>query len=299
MVRLRSRRLTGGMAEQRQHQQQHILVLGGTGTTGRRVAARLLALGHTVRIGSRTGEPVRFDWTDQATWDPALDGIDAVYVVPHEGARLTRPFLALAEKAGVRRAVLLSGRGVDVAGYMADDNPSAITHIDGDAAIRETGLEWTVVRPSWFAQNFSEGFFTDSVRGGELALAAADGLVPFVDAEDIADVVVAALTEDGHHGRTYELSGPRLLTFAEAAGAISAASGRPLRYVPLAPEEFTAGLVAAGMPEQDAGWFADMLSPVRRGIEAHLSEGVREALGREPRDFTVFAAEAAESGAWK
>ncbi|QDY76947.1 SDR family oxidoreductase [Streptomyces qinzhouensis] len=287
------------MAEKRQHhQQRHILVLGGTGTTGRRVAARLRALGHPVRIGSRTGEPVRFDWTDRATWGPALDGIDAVYVVPHEGERLTRPFLALAEKAGVRRAVLLSGRGVDVPDYMSDGNPSAITHLDGDAAIRETGLEWTVVRPSWFAQNFSEGFFADAVRSGELPLAAAEGAVPFVDAEDIADVVVAALTEEGHQGRTYELSGPRLLTFAEAAAVISVVSGRPLRYVPLTPEEYTAGLVSAGVPAEEAVWFADSLSPVRRGIEAHLSDGVREALGREPRDFTAFAADAAEAGAW-
>ncbi|MGV9311560.1 NAD(P)H-binding protein [Streptomyces sp. NPDC003691] len=292
------------MTEQSQQQRphdpgrRHILVLGGTGTTGRRVAARLRALGHTVRIGSRDGEPVRFDWTDRATWGPALEGTDTVYIVPYEGDRLTRPFLALAEESGVRRAVLLSGRGVDVPGYMDDGNPSGITHIDGDAAIRETGLEWTVVRPSWFAQNFSEGVFADAVRGGELPLAAGEGAVPFVDAEDIADVVVAALTGDGHHGRTYELSGPRALTFAEAAEAIAAASGRPLRYLPLAPAEFTAGLVAEGWPEEDAHWFADTLSPIRRGIEGHLSTGVREALGREPRDFTAFAAAAAEAGDW-
>ncbi|MFE0421682.1 NAD(P)H-binding protein [Streptomyces sp. NPDC058953] len=276
---------------------RHILVLGGTGTTGRRVAARLGALGHTVRIGSRSGGPA-FDWADDTTWGPVLAGIDTVYVVPADGERLTRPFLARAEEAGVVRAVLLSGRGVDVPEYMGDGNPSGVTHIDGDAAIRETGLEWTVVRPTWFAQNFSEGFFLDAVRSGELRLSAGDGATPFVDAEDIADVVVAALTGDGHTGRTYELSGPRALTFAEAAAEITTASGRPVRYTPVDPAEFRAGLVADGWGEEDARWYDDSLSPLRRNMDAHLSDGVREALGRAPRDFTAFVTDAAKAGAW-
>lgn len=294
-------RLAGGMAEQTAEMTpgaRHVLVLGGTGTTGRRVAARLRALGHTVRIGSRSGSP-RFEWTDRATWGPALAGVDGVFVVPVDGERLTRPFLARAEEAGVARAVLLSGRGVDVPGYMGDGNPSGVTHIDGDAAIRETGLEWTVVRPAWFAQNFSEGFFLDAVRSGELRLSAGDGAVPFVDAADIADVVVAALTAEGHRGRTYELSGPRALTFAEAAAEISAASGRAVRYTAVAPAEFRAELVAGGWSAEDARWYDDTLSPIRRGIDAHLSGGVREALGREPRDFAAFVADAAKSGAWE
>ncbi|MFH8619061.1 NAD(P)H-binding protein [Streptomyces sp. NPDC017979] len=278
--------------------QRDILVIGGTGTTGRRVTRRLKELGHSVRIGSRSADP-RFDWESAATWDAALDGVDAVYLVPFDGARLTRPFVARAEERGVRRVVLLSGRGVDVPGYMDLSQPAAQTHVDGEAAIRATrSLEWTVLRPGWFAQNFSEGFFRDAVRSGELRLPGADGAASFVDAEDIAAVAVAALTEDGHAGRTYELSGPRALNLAEVAGEISAASGRPVRYVPLAPVDFVAEMTAQGWSREDAEGYVEILSPVRRGLDAHLSTGVQEALGRQPRDFAEFAADAVGGGAW-
>ncbi|MEU9605228.1 NAD(P)H-binding protein [Streptomyces sp. NPDC048057] len=278
--------------------QHTILVLGGTGTTGRRVARQLGELGHSVRIGSRSADP-RFDWESAATWDAVLDGVDAVYLVPFDGALLTRPFLARAEERGVRRIVLLSGRGVDAPGYMDLSQPAARTHVDGEAAVRATrSPEWTVVRPGWFAQNFSEGFFLDAVRSGELKLPGGDGAASFVDAEDIAAVAVAALTEDGHAGRTYELSGPRALTLGEVAAEISAVSGRTVRYAPVAPVDFVAEMTARGWSRGDAEGYVEILSPVRRGLDAHLSTGVQEALGRQPRDFAAFAADAAAAGAW-
>ncbi|MFB9907652.1 NAD(P)H-binding protein [Allokutzneria oryzae] len=275
-----------------------ILVLGGTGTTGSRVVSRLKALGAAVRVPSRSGEP-RFDWTDRTTWRPALDGVAAVYVVPFDGQRLTRPLVALATEVGVERVVLLSGRGVDVPGYANENSGAGPTHIDGEHAVRELATDWTILRPSWFAQNFSEGVFRDAVLAGELRLPAGDGAASFVDAEDIAAVAVAALTEPGHAGQTYELSGPRALTIAEAAAEISRATGHGIRYVPLVPEEFTAELVADGWSTTDAEDFADAVAPIRRGMDSHISDGVRRSLGREPRDFTEFVDSAAAAGAWR
>lgn len=279
-----------------------ILVVGGTGTTGGRVVARLRERGVAVRVASRGGAP-RFDWTDRTTWDGALEGVTTAYVVPLDGRSLTRPFVETAVAHGVGRIVLLSGRGVDVPGYAGEASTAGPTHIDGEAVVRAlgtgSGTGWTIVRPAWFAQNFSEGFFLDAVRAGELRLAAGDGAASFVDADDIAAVAVAALTEDGHDGRTYELSGPRALTIAEALAEISAATGRQIRYVPLSPEEFMAELRDQGLSAAEAADYAESLSPLRRGLDDHLSDGVRLVLGREPRDFRDVVKSAAADGVWR
>ncbi|WP_188195175.1 NmrA family NAD(P)-binding protein [Nonomuraea sp. SYSU D8015] len=275
-----------------------ILVVGGTGKTGGRVAAGLRARGADVRVAARSAD-VRFDWNDRATWDAALDGVAAAYVVPLDGALLTRPFAERAARLGVGRLVLLSGRGVDVPGYGDPSSAVGRTHVDGEDAVRSGDVPWTILRPGWFAQNFSEGFFREAVLAGELRLPAGDGAASFVDAEDIADVAVAALTEDGHAGRTYELSGPRALTMAEAAAEISAVTGRKIRYVPLSPDEFVAELVEQGWPAGDAKEYADVVAAIRLGLDAHISDGVRHALGRDARDFTGFVREAARSGAWR
>ncbi|MFE1908651.1 NAD(P)H-binding protein [Streptomyces gardneri] len=275
---------------------QPILVTGATGKTGGRVVDRLRARGLPVRVASRTGEP-RFDWHDRATWDSALDGVRAVYLVPVDGELLTRPFVERAVELGVERVVLLSGRGVDVPGYSGEANIAGATHVDGESAVRGSGTAWTILRPAWFAQNFSEGLFRDAVLAGELRLPAGGGAVSFVDADDIAAVAVAALTEDGHAGQTYELSGPRALTLAQAVAAIAAATGRDIRYVPLPPEGFVAELTRAGWTAAEAEDFAEAVGPIRRGMDSHLSDGVRRALGREPRDFTGYVAASVE--AWR
>jgi uncharacterized protein YbjT (DUF2867 family) len=268
-----------------------VLVVGGTGKSGRRVVSRLREQGIPVRIAARSA-PQPFDWTDPGTWDPALDGAHAVYVVPFDGAALTGLFVERAVRHGVERVVLLSGRGVDVPAYGHPDSPLATTHISGERAVRESGVEWTVLRPTWFAQNFSEGFFRDAVRAGEIRLAAGDGAASFVDAEDIAAVGVAALTEDGHSEQVYELSGPRAVTMAEAAAEIGAAAGRDVRYVAVEPDLFVAELVAAGWPRADAEDYADAVAALRNGLDAPVSDGVDRALGRPPRDFAEFVATA-------
>ena len=262
-----------------------ILVLGGTGKTGSRVVERLRERGLGVRVGSRTGEPA-FDWKDGDTWTPALRGVGSVYVTYYPdlavpGATETvRSFVDLAVESGVRRLVLLSGRGEEEAQR-------------AEQVVRDSGVEWTILRASWFNQNFSESFFLGSVLGGELALPAGDVAEPFVDAGDIADVAVAALTGEGHAGELYELTGPRLLTFAEAAGEISRAAGREVRYVPVSTEQFASALSQEGVPPEVTGLLTYLFTEVLDGRNAHPTDGIRRALRREPKDFADYARDAA------
>ncbi|WP_214415050.1 NAD(P)H-binding protein [Sphaerisporangium fuscum] len=274
-----------------------ILVTGATGKSGRRVVGRLRAKGLPVRAAARTGEVV-FDWTDQSTWDAALEGVRSVYIVQLDGTNLVRPFVERAVRHGVRRIVLASGRGIDLPGYAKDSGGILEDILDSEAAVRESGVEWTISRPGWFAQNFSEGFFADAIRAGELRLPAGDGAAAFVDAEDIAAVVVAALTEDRHAGQVYELSGPRAVTLTEAVATISEATGREIRYVPLSVEDYVAELVQQGLPPADAESFADVIEPLREGKDEYVSDGVGRALGRPPRTFAEFATSTAAAGGW-
>ncbi|MGN6167221.1 MAG: NmrA family NAD(P)-binding protein [Solirubrobacteraceae bacterium] len=264
------------------------LVLGGTGKTGRRVVARLAARGVPTRVGSRSGRPP-FDWEDRSTWPQVLEGVGSAYVsyypdlaVP--GAPDTvGSFAELAVRSGVRRLVLLSGRG----------EPQAE---EAEDAVRASGADLTIVRSTWFAQNFSEDFIVEGVRSGEVALPAHDVPEPFVDADDIADVAVAALTDDRHTGEIHELTGPRLLTFAEAVGEISEATGRKIRYAPVSIDEFAAAY--QDLPGEFIELLTYLFGEVLDGRNAHLADGVQRALGREPRDFRDYARDAAATGVW-
>jgi uncharacterized protein YbjT (DUF2867 family) len=265
------------------------LVLGGTGKTGRRVVERLAARGVPTRVGSRSGEP-RFDWEDRSTWAPVLEGVGSAYVsyypdlaVP--GAPDTvGSFAKLAVRGGARRLVLLAGRG----------EPEAE---EAEAAVRASGADLTIVRSTWFAQNFSEDYIVDGVRSGEVALPAGDVPEPFVDADDIADVAVAALTDDRHIGELYELTGPRLLTFAEAVEEIADATGRDISYLPVSIDEF-AGAAYQDLPGEFVELLTYLFGEVLDGRNAHLADGVQRALGREPRDFRDYARDAAATGVW-
>ncbi|GAA3700563.1 NAD(P)H-binding protein [Nonomuraea antimicrobica] len=263
------------------------MVLGGTGKTGRRIADRLTARGLPVRIGSRSGVPA-FDWQDRTTWGPALDGVSAVYLSYYPDLAFpgayddVKAFTEVAVSTGVRRLVLLSGRG----------EPEAQA---SERTVQGSGAEWTVLRCSWFMQNFSEDFLLGAVLDGVIALPAADVPEPFVDVDDIADAAVAALTEDGHAGRLYELTGPRLLTFAEVADELSKATGRQISFVRLTPEEYLAAAMAHGVPEEAAHGLAHLFTEILDGRNASVADGVRQALGRPARDFTAFAAAAAQA----
>lgn len=291
MERLSAGRLTGVMSE------HPILVTGASGKSGRRVVSQLRARGLRVRAAARNGEHV-FDWTDGGTWDAALEGVRSIYIVQPDGANYVRPFIERAVRHGVRRVVLASGRGIDNSDYAKDSGGVLEGALDSEAAVRESGLEWTISRPGWFAQNFSEGFFADAIRAGELRLPAGDGAASFVDAEDIAAVVVAALTEDRHTGQIYELSGPRAVTLTEVVATISEATGREIRYVPLSVEDYVAELIQQGLLPAAAEAFADVIEPLRAGKDEYVSDGVRRALGRPPRTFVEFADATAAADGW-
>ncbi len=267
-----------------------ILVLGATGKTGRRVAELLWGSGHAVRAGSRQADPA-FDWTDRGTWDAALDGVAAVYVsyfpdlaapgAPEAIEALTARALA----RGVRRLVLLSGRGEEEAQR-------------AEAGLQRSGADWTILRAAWFAQNFSESVFLEPIRAGTVALAAGDIPEPFVDVDDIAEIAVRALTEEGHVGQLYELTGPACLTFRQAVGEIARAAGRPIDYVRITPEEQAAGLAAGGTPAEVVELVTYLFTTVLDGRNARVADGVRRALGRPPRSFADYAARAAATGVW-
>jgi uncharacterized protein YbjT (DUF2867 family) len=266
------------------------LVLGGTGKTGRRIVRRLQAKGVPVRVGIPSAAPP-FDWTDEATWPAALDGVGSVYVTYYPdvavpgAAEAVGAFAELAVATGARRLVLLSGRGED--GALASEQ-----------ALRASRADWTILRSAFMDQNFDEGFFLEPVRAGEVAFPAPPDLAePFIDA-DLADVAVAALTTDGHVGQRYEVTGPRLLTWAEAVAEVATAAGRPIRYVPVSLEDYASLLTENQVPADYVKMLTAVFAQVLDGRNTWLGDGVQRALGRPPRDFADFARDAAATGVW-
>ncbi|MFF1712319.1 NAD(P)H-binding protein [Streptomyces sp. NPDC058268] len=274
------------------------LITGGTGTTGRRVAAALDSQGLSVRTGSRTPAPgtgqVRFDWADPATHGPALTGADGVYLVPPIGdaapARLMVPFLERALEAGVRRFVLLSSSAI------AEGDPGA-----GEVhrALRQLAPEWAVLRPSWFMQNFvTPGHpHVESIRtADEIVTATGRGRVAFVDADDIAAVAVRALTDERPHNAAHLITGPQALGYSDVAAAVSKVSGRDIRHRSVPVAEFRERLLATGMPEAFAEVLAAMDEAIAHGSEDRVGPAVERITGRAARSFTDFAAE--NAAAW-
>lgn len=272
---------------------QPILVIGATGKTGSRVARALSDSGHAVRRGSRAA-PTPFDWERPETWEPALDGARAAYVtyapdlaVPGAVDRV-EALAGAARRAGLEKLVLLSGRGERHARL-------------GEQVVEASGVAYTIIRAAWFAQNFSEGLLQAPIRAGLLPApqsGAGDPVrEPIIDIDDIADVAVAALTEPGHDGRLYEVTGPELLSFAEMAEALSKATGRRIAHRPISYAEFHASVAATA-----GAAMADIVTAIARetldGRNARLGDGVQRALGRAPRRFADFASKAAAAGAW-
>lgn len=257
-----------------------VLVVGATGKTGRRVVDALTATGAAVRPASRTSA-TRFDWHEPATWAPAVAGARAAYLVPPDEPADVAQFLAQAADAGLDRVVLLSARHPEQGG---DGVIPAV-----EAAVQAGPVAATVLRPSWFTQNFTEGMFADELAGGVLRLPVGDGREPFVDTADIAAVAVAALTSEGHRGATYEIAGPELLTFADAVARLGRATGRDLRFEPVEPGAW-ADAAAAHLPQPVVDLLLNLFAAIRDGANDHLSPGVEEALGRPPQPIEAAVA---------
>jgi uncharacterized protein YbjT (DUF2867 family) len=267
------------------------LILGGTGKVGHRVARVLERDGHTVRPVSRS-TPLRFDWREQQTWAPAVRDADGVFVVgPGSAADWSQSlaaFLDSASAAGVRHAVLLSSRAVE---FLPDGNVGR-----AERALRAGRVPWTILRPTHFAQNFTEAMFAPA--DGRIAAPVGDGAEPFVDVEDIAGVAAHVLAKGAAAGETLELSGPAALTFGQAARILSEVTGRHLVFRDQADAEHEAALRDAGTPETYIRWRLAMLSGIRRGADAYLSDGVTDVLRRPATDFTTWARREATRAAW-
>ena len=267
-----------------------MLVLGGTGKVGSRVAARLDELGVATRIGSRAGRPP-FDWNEPSTWPDAVAGVSSVFVSYHPdlafpgAADAIGAFTELAVANGVERFVLLSGRG----------EPEAAR---SERAMTTWAPQWTVLRSSWFAQNFSEHFLLGPVLDGVIALPAGDVVEPFLDIDDLAAVAVVALTEPGHLDRVYELTGPELLSFADVANIISRTSGRSIQYMSVSASDYITAATQAGLAPDEAGAMADLFTTVLDGRNANLTTDVEVVLGRPASNFEDYARRTAATGVW-
>ncbi|NND14881.1 MAG: NmrA family NAD(P)-binding protein [Eudoraea sp.] len=270
---------------------KNILVIGGNGKTGRRVAKGLKELNQNVRIGGRSSDPV-FDWSDPSTFEMALRGIDRAYVTYYPdlavpGAKEAIDNLVDAAKdEGLEKVVLLSGKG--------EREAEACEEI-----VANSGMNYTIVRASWFNQNFSESFLLEPILAGHVALPMPDAKVPFVDADDIAEVVVKALLDDETNGQTYEITGPRKLSFEEVINTIAEGTGRVIHFQAVSMEEYNGMMRSAGLPE-DYIWLFDYLFTEVLGNEANqvVSHDVEKLLGRKATDFTEYVERTAKTGVW-
>jgi len=260
-----------------------ILVLGATGKTGRRVVRTLEAADATLRKASRaTG----FDWNDQSTWKQFLHGTTAVYLIAPEDPALAAPFTELAAASGVRRLVLLSGRGLD----KTPPNTFQSMHA-AEKAVRASDLAWTVLRANNFNQNFSEEIWQPEIEAGRLSLPVDDTPEPFVDVQDIAEVAALALTTDDHQGQTYDLTGPEGITFATAVSKIATATNRPIDLVKLTPAEYREALLSQGAPEEVATELNGMFETMRAGHLATPTDDVARLLNRPATSFDAYVFE--------
>ncbi len=261
------------------------LILGGTGKVGRRLSRLLEQDGHTTRAVGRS-TPLPFDWNAPATWEPATTGADGIFVVGPGSAIDWSPRLTklLETASGVSHAVLLSARGVE---FLPDGNVAR-----AEQALRTGPLPWTILRPTHFAQNFTEAMFTPV--DGRIVAPVGDGAEPFVDVQDIAEVAARLLTTGTGKGETIELSGPRAITFHDAARILTETTGRPVEFHDEDAAHHADALRAGGTPDEYIRWRLAMLGGIRRGDDAYLSDGVERVLGRPATDFAAWAAREAD-----
>jgi uncharacterized protein YbjT (DUF2867 family) len=264
------------------------LVLGATGTVGRRVAAQLRAAGHAVRPASRHGE-TQFDWQDERTWAPTVEGATHVVLMAPDGQPVEPAFVELAVDRGVGRIVLLSSRAIDV---MGDERLLA-----AERTVQAAGAEWTVVRADWFDQNFDENFLRDAVLAGDVRVPVGDVRQCFVHADDIAAVAVAALTQAGHEGRTYEVTGPEALSFAEAVAMVSERAGRPVSFDGSA-DAYAELMAGFGLPAEEVEQELRAFAALREAGDSVPTDVVQAVTGRAPKDFATYVEEVLAQGGW-
>ncbi|WP_327141749.1 SDR family oxidoreductase [Nocardia sp. NBC_01327] len=273
-----------------------ILVTGATGTVGRAVIDRLRVLGTPVRALVRRPETanlpadidvVRGDLGAPESLAAALDGVDSVFLlsagpeIPVHDANVA----AAAIRAGVRHLVKLSsGR----AGDEAATDPIPAWHRAGEQAVRASGIDWTMVRPLGFMSNALH--WAPGIRAVDTVRAPyGQGRIAVVDPEDIAAVAVAALTETGHAGRIYTLSGPQALAPGEQTGILAEVLGRPLRYEEISAAEAHTALLGFGVAPDMADAIMSLRATALESFTSVVHPSVEEVTGRPPRSFAEWA----------
>jgi uncharacterized protein YbjT (DUF2867 family) len=267
-----------------------IAIVGATGKTGARALKQLQKQGYSTRALSRQSS-IPFDWADRTTWARALKGVDSAYVtyypdlaVPQAEDDLSA-FVELALKQKVKHLVLLSGRGEE--GAQKAEN-----------VVKASGLDWNIVRASWFMQNFSESFMLDGLKAGELVLPEPKALEPFIDVNDIVDVAVAALTQKTLRNQLFEITGPEILSFDHCVQAIAQASQRDIGFVTAPVDAYLAGAKTEGLPEDMAWLINELFVNVLDGRNESTTSTVEKVLGRPAKSFAQYVATTATTGVW-
>jgi len=270
----------------------NFLVIGGTGKTGRKVVESLKLLNQNVRVGSRSSKPT-FDWNNEGTWEDALEGVDKMYITYQPDLAVPgalqsiESLIALAKKNNLKKVVLLSGKGEREAELC-------------EQVVIHSGLDYTIVRASWFSQNFSESFFLEPIQQRFVALPQADVQVPYVDTGDIADVVVEALLHEKHNGQIYQLTGPTTLSFKEAIAEIAEATNRDIGFMPISIDQYVAAMKEQGIPA-DFVWLIEYLFTEVLGnpMVSETGNDIEKVLKRKPKSFSEYVNETVKTGIWK
>ncbi len=269
----------------------NILIIGGTGKTGRRVVEQLKKKDIQPRIGPRQATP-SFDWDDKNTWIESLKGIEKMHITYYPdlavpGAKEAIESLTyLAKELGVKKIVLLSGKGEVEAEAC-------------EAIVKNSGVDYTIVRASWFNQNWSESFFLDPILSGEVALPMSNVLIPFVDANDIAEVAATVLLDNDYNGKTIEVTGPELITFKDIIHTISTVTNRNLTFHEITLEQYIEGMRQMQLPE-DVIWLIEYLfsNVLTNPNNQKISNDIEQVLGRKARTFLEYAKETAKTEVW-
>lgn len=267
------------------------LIIGSSGKTGSRILSKLEQLDYPVRLGSRNAKP-SFDWEKPENWESVIQGVTQVYIsfqpdlaVPSSLASIQQ-LVDICKKNQVKRLVLLSGRG----------EPEARAC---EQVVQNSGLEWTILRASWFFQNFSEGMFLDQILGGPVLFPRVSASEPFVDLDDLADLAVESLITDKHRNRLYELTGPELWNFKDAFQTIAEVTNQNIPFEELPLDDYIQTIKEWGLPE-DTIWLVNYLfRTVLDGRNESVVKDLELALGRKPKDFRTYVKETTKTGIWK
>lgn len=267
-----------------------IVIIGKNAKTGLRVNERLQEIGIETRPVSRQTS-IAFDWEKRETWSVALKGARSAYITYQPDLAVPKAegdiqaFVEVAKAEGIEHIVLLSGRGEEGA-------------VKAEHILINSGLQWNVVRASWFAQNFSESFMAEGVLNGELILPAGNTPEPFIDTDDIADVVVATLVDPSKRNRLYEVTGSELMTFQDCVDEISSQLGKDITFTSVSVEDYLALLRSQHVPEDYQWLLNELFTEVFDGRNSSLTHGVEEAIGRKPTLFSDYVAKTIAGGYW-